>query len=67
MAFNPQRIWAITYNQMWNLSMKDPLPKNNRMVAYAHYSGTGYVNNSKGSNSNNNNPRQVRRNKSDYC
>ena len=28
MAFNPQRSWAVTYNQMWNLSMQDPLPKN---------------------------------------
>ena len=27
-AFNPHRSWAITYNQMWNLSMKDPLPRN---------------------------------------
>ena len=27
MAFNPNRSWAITYNQMWNLSMRDPLPK----------------------------------------
>ena len=26
MAFNPQRSWSITYNQMWNLSMRDPLP-----------------------------------------
>ena len=29
MAFNPNRSWAVTYNQMWNLSMRDPLPKNN--------------------------------------
>ena len=28
MAFNPNRSWATTYNQMWNLSMCDPLPKN---------------------------------------
>ena len=27
MAFNPQQSWAITYNQMWNLSMRDPSPK----------------------------------------
>ena len=25
MAFNPSRSWAVTYNQMWNLCMKDPL------------------------------------------
>ena len=29
MAFNPARSWAVTYNQMWNLSMKDPLPRGN--------------------------------------
>ena len=29
MQFNPQRSWAVTYTQMWNLSMRDPLPKNN--------------------------------------
>ena len=29
MAFNPQRSWAVTYNQMWNLSMRDPIPRNN--------------------------------------
>ena len=27
MAFNPHRPWPVTYNQMWNLSMRDPLPK----------------------------------------
>ena len=27
MQFNPQRSWAVTYTQMWNLSMRDPLPK----------------------------------------
>ena len=27
MEFNPARSWAVTYNQMWNLSMRDPLPK----------------------------------------
>ena len=27
MAFNPSRSWAVTYNQMWNLSMRDPIPK----------------------------------------
>ena len=28
MAFNPSRSWAVCYNQMWNLSMRDSLPKN---------------------------------------
>ena len=25
MEFNPQHSWALTYNQMWNLSMRDPI------------------------------------------
>ena len=40
MAFNPQRSWAVTYNQMWNLSMRDPLPKQyNKGAGSFHYSG----------------------------
>ena len=62
MAFNPQRSWAVTYNQMWNLSMKDPLPKNNARPAY-HHNSRGTVAPQKG----NSNPMQVRRNKFDYC
>ena len=70
MAFNPQCSWADTYNQMWNLSMKDPIMKsNNRSNAYGHYSGSGYTapKSYGNNNSSNNNPMQVRRNKSDYC
>ena len=72
MAFNPQRSWAVTYNQMWNLSMRDPLPKNFSKGGgmYQHTSGGGYVASrtftSQSCNSSNN-PMQVRRNKSDYC
>ena len=29
MAFNPSRSWVVTYNQMWNLSMRDPIPRSN--------------------------------------
>ena len=28
MEFNPKRSWAITYNQMWNLTLVEPLLKN---------------------------------------
>ena len=51
---------------MWNLSMRDPIPKNNRGGFQNHYSGGGYVN-TKASGNSSNNPMQVRRNKSDYC
>ena len=39
MAFNPHRSWAVTYNQMWNLSMKDPLPRNMSINKGTSYSG----------------------------
>ena len=29
MAFNPNRSWAVTYNQMWNLCMREPLTNRN--------------------------------------
>ena len=63
MAFNPHRSWAVTYNQMWNLSMRDPLPKNNhRGAVLPHYSGGGFVNNKPSAGN-----MQVSRNKSNYC
>ena len=44
MAFNPNRSWAITYNQMWNLSMRHPIPRqnNSKLGSYTpHASGQG--------------------------
>ena len=60
MAFNPQRSWAVTYNQMWNLSMRDPLPKNFGK-SFSSHSGGGYAMSKNQSNS------YPKRNKSDYC
>ena len=58
MAFNPNRSWAITYNQMWNLSMKDPIQKfNQQKGGYGHGSGSA-----KSSNGGKN-----KHHKSDYC
>ena len=64
MALNPHRSWVVTYNQMWNLSMKDPIPKSssNSKGFVSHQSSNGNRNN----NYSNNNV-QGRRNKSDYC
>ena len=31
MAFNPDRSWAVTYNQMWNLCMKEHLPPRQKL------------------------------------
>ena len=65
MAFNPHRSWAVTYNQMSNLSMRDPIPRNQGGKSYAPHSNfsTGF-NKTNNSNFNNNNQRC---NKSDYC
>ena len=67
MAFNPQRSWAVTYNQMWNLSMRDPIPKTtqrssgfggqNNTFASKGGHGNGYVSSNNTSN----------HSKSDYC
>ena len=67
MAFNPSRSWAVTYNQKWNLSMRDPLPKNNfnqrgGNLGQFHYNG-GHQAKSNFSNAGGNNGRK----KSDYC
>ena len=69
MQFNPTRNWAVTYNQMWNLCMKDPLPKNfpsrgggaNSFSAQAggQSSTSNFL---RGGNNN-----QGKRSKNDYC
>ena len=40
MQFNPNRSWAITYNHMWNLLMRDPIPGKS-----AHNRNGNYSNN----------------------
>ena len=65
MEFNPQRSWAVTYTQMWNLSMREPLTKNNQ---FSWNKGSGHNFNSSGSQSSNggSNNRNVRK-KRKYC
>ena len=66
MQFNPGRSWSITYNHMWNLSMRDPLPSNSKMGRFnnsnANLGWTGQGNKGNGGGT----PRGVRR-KTDYC
>ena len=67
MAFNPSHSWAVTYNQMWNLSMRDPLPKhshnagqrfnNSSYSGHATNKGVGSTNSASGS----------KKKKPDYC
>ena len=60
MEFNPSRSWAVTYNQMWNLSMRDPISR---------YNQNSYQQNSGGNNfrSGGNFNAQQKRPKNDYC
>ena len=65
MAFNPNRSWAVTYNQMWNLSMKDPINKNNgnnHKQNFGHFAG-GPGNNKHDSQ----NSHQGKKQRSIYC
>ena len=61
MAFDPNRSWAVTYNQMWNLSIRDPIPRNSSQKGnnFPHY-----PNNSSGGTAKTSN---TRRKSSDYC
>ena len=56
MEFNPSRNWAVTYNQMWNLSMTNPL--NFQQALRKSFGSSGGFNNS----SNGNQKRKL-----DYC
>ena len=68
MAFNPNRSWAVTYNQMWNLSLRDPLPKNQNGKTQFQFHHNGH---NKGNNYNKNNGQggqgQNLKKKPDYC
>ena len=75
MAFNPERSWAITYQQMWSLSMREPLPKNHMPRNVNYYGGgngssamSSYTNTNSNSNSN---PKETHLKKlskaPDYC
>ena len=60
MAFNPNRSWAVTYNRMWNLSMRDPLPKNHfNRGSFSGQHHNGNMSKVKGNGKG--------RKKSDYC
>ena len=69
MAFNPNRSWVVTYNQMWNLSMRDPLPRNHmNQKGFFQFNNTGNNNaNRRQSSSGSNHNGQGGKRKSDYC
>ena len=59
MEFNPDRSWAVTYNQMWNLSMTNPLVSNQQHRKSFSNSNNGNVNSYSGG--------QPQKKKIDYC
>ena len=63
MAFNPARSWAVTYNQMWNLCMKEPLQRN--QFGAKHFGG-GNFGKFNSSNQNQGNGSK-KKGKPDYC
>ena len=64
MEFNPSRSWAVTYNQMWNLSMTNPLPKKSGSNLGNRFGQ--YQSSASGNGSSKNNRPQGKRIKSDY-
>ena len=71
MEFNPTRSWAVTYNQMWNLSLKDPISRNgfmsNKFAPHSNNFGNAESNQSNNQNLRGSNSKQQFRKKSDYC
>ena len=68
MAFNPARSWAVTYSQMWNICMRDPLQKR------SHFGGNSFRGNTynshvntAGHGSGNGNNGNVKKKRGDYC
>ena len=66
MAFNPQRSWAVTYNQMWNLYMKDPIPRSG-FIPNQRPGVPSQFQNKSGQSSNNAVGNNGQKKKSDYC
>ena len=60
MEFNPSRSWAVTYNQMWNLSMTSPIVSNQHRRGYT-------PNNYNASNSASGGQNKTFKRKTDYC
>ena len=67
MAFNPERSWATTYNQMWNLSMREPLPPRNSSGGYKFNAGGSMANMSTQFSQNHQKGNPKKGKKSGYC
>ena len=67
MAFNPNQSWAITYNQMWNICMRDPIPKNNFNNGSSRGGVSTWQSRGTGHNGGGASVPGQKRKKSDYC
>ena len=65
MAFNPNRSWAVCYNQMWNLSMRDPLPRSGGQNGKSNFQFNTHNNQVNGRRSSGTLPNKGK--KPDYC
>ena len=61
MEFNPARSWAVTYNQMWNLSMTNPIVGNQGRRQQNGYNYTGNA------GMNGSGTGQFKKKRNDYC
>ena len=67
MAFNPNRSWAVTYNQMWNLSMRDPLPKVHNSKNQFQFHSQNHGQGNRSNQNQNNNQGGKKKGVPDYC
>ena len=65
MEFNPQHSWAVTYNQMWNLAMTNPIGSTFNFNQRRSFDGNQSSNSQSGNNFSSNNSSSKR--KLDYC
>ena len=72
MACHPGRNWAKLYNQMWNISMRDPLQKSQQTQGFRTNPTSQFQNSQQGAGSNGSRPNSANgaphaRKKPDYC
>ena len=66
MEFNPARSWAVTYNQMWNLSMTNPINGSQGTRRGGSFQHQNFSNQQYGQSSSTSGNRFVKK-KNDYC
>ena len=69
MEFNPSRSWAVTYNHMWNISLRDPVTRNGYYSSNSHKGGSHFdiAHSGQLQRQTSNKAKSGKRCKSDYC